>query len=480
MKLYKKYLTPIFASLALVGCTDYVEDINTNPHQLSITDAESKNIFQSAVLANQYFHCTNNLRNTMLWLGQANGIDRQYIPLNDWNNSSASDSDSAWRLVYVNGLPQLRIVQEKAATENNLKSVAVMQILEAHLIGTATSLWGDIPYSAYSIASATNKPTFDKQSDVYKAVQTLLDQAIVNLTKEGAIPASLDIYYGGNTSKWTQLAYSLKARFYLHTKEYANAKSNALKGINTASNDFKAIFGGTTALQNLNPFYEFLEYERNGYMAGDGYAASILNSASPLKRTNAKTDEAARLAYTYSGSLGKEELNVNGLDLGTETARFGSDASMPLITYGEMLLIIAEVDARSSLSSGVTSYNTYRSLLDTGYSIGQGNTGYGMKTFNYDAYVDADFNNGGIENMDNVTPQNALLREIYEERYVYFIGNYEAFTDFRRTNNLAKITLRGAFAGTPQRLLYSQEEINSNPNVPSPLPKATDKTEVNN
>ena len=73
-----------------------------------------------------------------------------------------------------------------------------------------------------------------------------------------------------------------------------------------------------------------------------------------------------------------------------------------------------------------------------------------------------------------------MSREIYEERYIYFIGNYKAFTDFRRTNNLAKITLLWAFVETPQRLSYSQEEINSNPNVPSPLPKVTDKTEVNN
>lgn len=479
MKLYKKYLTSLFAAATLVGCTDYVEDINTNPHQLTSGDAESKNIFQSALLANQYFHTTNNIRNTMLWLSQGNGIDRQYIPLNDWNNNTASDSDSAWRLVYVNGLTQMRIVQEKATAEKNYKSVAAMQIIEAHLMGTATSLWGDIPYSEFSILENGNKPKFDKQSDVYNAIQTLLDQAIVNLTKEGAIPSGLDIYYGGNTAKWTQLAYSLKARFYLHVKDYTNAKTNALRGINTPSNDFKAKFGGTTSGQNFNPFYEFLEYERFGYMAGDGYAASILNSTSTVTRTNAKTDESARLAYNYSGALGKEDLNVAGLDLGSETAKFGSDANLPLITYGEMLLIIAEADARTSLSAGVTSYNAYRALLDTGYSIGQNNTGYDGNTFNYDAYADADFNNGGIENADNVSAQTALLREIYEERYIYFIGNYEAFTDFRRTDNIAKITLRGAFAGTPQRLLYSQEEINSNPNVPSPLPKVTDKTEVN-
>jgi hypothetical protein len=44
---------------------------------------------------------------------------------------------------------------------------------------------------------------------------------------------------------------------------------------------------------------------------------------------------------------------------------------MPLVTYGEMLLIIAEADARTSFASGLTSYNAYRALLNTGYSIGE-------------------------------------------------------------------------------------------------------------
>jgi hypothetical protein len=72
-----------------------------------------KNIFQSALLANQYFQTSNNVRNTMLWLDQGTGIDRQYIPLNNWNNNTSSDSDSAWNLAYVNFLTQARIASEK-------------------------------------------------------------------------------------------------------------------------------------------------------------------------------------------------------------------------------------------------------------------------------------------------------------------------------------------------------------------------------
>jgi hypothetical protein len=36
----------------------------------SVSDAQAKNIFQSALLANQYFQTSNNVRNTMLWLDQ--------------------------------------------------------------------------------------------------------------------------------------------------------------------------------------------------------------------------------------------------------------------------------------------------------------------------------------------------------------------------------------------------------------------------
>jgi hypothetical protein len=147
-----------------------------------------------------------------------------HTDLNDWNNNTSADSDSAWNLLYVNFLTQARIAQNKALEANNFKMLAVSQIVEAHAIGTATSLWGDIPYSEFKILDPSNKPKFDKQSLVYSQLQTLLDEAIANLTKSGAIPTTLDIYYAGNTSRWTQLAYSLKARYFLHTKKYSHGK----------------------------------------------------------------------------------------------------------------------------------------------------------------------------------------------------------------------------------------------------------------
>ena len=43
----------------------------------------------------------------------------------------------------------------------------------------------------------------------------------------------------------------------------------------------------------------------------------------------------------------------------------------------------------------------------------------------------------------------------------------------------AEIQLKPGFSNTPQRLLYPQVEINSNPNTPKPIPSIYIKTPVN-
>ena len=51
----------------------------------------------------------------------------------------------------------------------------------------------------------------------------------------------------------------------------------------------------------------------------------------------------------------------------------------------------------------------------------------------YNPYIQSDFESGGIENLDNLTKEDALLREILEERYITFYGQIEGFNDVRRT-----------------------------------------------
>ena len=481
MKSILKIILVFILIISYTGCSDYVEGINEDPDSLVNSDAE--NLFQGALLANQFFHTSENARDVMLWLNMGQGENRQYVSLNNWNNSNATQFDNSWNFAY-NTLTQCRLIQEKSTLDLNPRLKGVAQVIEAHAMGTATALWGSIPYSQFKVNGSNLSPSYDNQSQVYVKLQTVLDDAIINLsaTSGSGIPADKDIYFEGDESKWILLAHSLKARYYLHSKNYLMAKTEALLGINNPELDFKAQFGNTY-LQNFNPFYSFLVYDRDDYMSGNGYAARLLDPSETVYRGNSKTDESARFGFNYLNNGEYFEpytLNIYGSDYGGTNGKFGSDSPMPLVTYGEMLLIIAEADARIGVEDGLTSYNIYRALIDTGYSIGIDNTGYDGATFNYDAYSIEDFDAGGIENADNITPLNALLREIYEERYVYFIGSYEAFTDFGRSNNIAEIQLKSGYSGSAQRFIYPQVEINSNrANVPIPIPKITEKTPAN-
>ena len=59
----------------------------------------------------------------------------------------------------------------------------------------------------------------------------------------------------------------------------------------------------------------------------------------------------------------------------------------------------------------------------------------------YDAYVEADFVGGGMENSDVLTKDQALLREIIEERYVSGFGTYMPFNDHRRLRGSGETNL---------------------------------------
>ncbi|RYG52836.1 MAG: SusD/RagB family nutrient-binding outer membrane lipoprotein, partial [Chitinophagaceae bacterium] len=52
---------------------------------------------------------------------------------------------------------------------------------------------------------------------MYIQIQSLLDEGIADIGRNtGLTPASDDYIYAGDMTKWRKLAYTLKARYYLH------------------------------------------------------------------------------------------------------------------------------------------------------------------------------------------------------------------------------------------------------------------------
>ena len=71
-------------------------------------------------------------------------------------------------------------------------------MLEALVMAKATALYGDVPYAQAFNETAFPTPVFDKQADVYAALQVTLDNAIANLSAPtGLAFAAQDFIYRG-------------------------------------------------------------------------------------------------------------------------------------------------------------------------------------------------------------------------------------------------------------------------------------------
>lgn len=466
----KKILIIITVVLCGISCTKVYEGMNIDPN--NPVDVNAETLLKGMEVANITVQVSHIQRITGMWMNQYKGVTLLYQSLGEYN-LSAEESNDTWNSVYQGIAKQGSIIREKLP--NNKSYSGISKIIEANALGTATALYGDIPFTE----RANDKfaiPTFDKQVDVYAGLQTLLDEAITEL---GAVPASVvvanDIFFQGRSTTWVRVAWSLKARYYLETREYAKAYAAALQGINATALSWKFNPPGLVSDGDYNLLNTLID-QRGGYLSTTGtYLHDVLlRPGITGNRNNAKTNEDARARY----------YRVGGTSSNAEMGVAAKNAPMPLVTYEETLLILAEAGLRTNgFAEGLTQLNKVRGVLRTNLGLTAAPPTAG--TILYADYVAADFNQGGIENMDNITTDRALLREIVQERYVSLYGTVIPFNDARRlrkSDNDVNVPI--PFTTTtatrhPERIIYSQNEINANPNVPKPIPDIYVKTQVN-
>lgn len=484
-----KYLTYLLlgASLTFASCESFIEGHEIDPNNPA--DADPVNMIQGVMLADVLFHTGDLARISSMWIHQATGVDRQYTSLDNWNEAPAATYDATWSILYSGVVANSRIVQDKTTASKNIKLRGVAKVLEAHALGTATSLWGDIPNTEAANIEEFPNPSYDSQESVYAYVQQTLTSAIADLEDPlGSIPVDKDIFFEGSASNWVLLANSLKARYYVHTSDWANAALYASQGIQAPENDLVAPFGSVYG-GSFNPWYSFNVYDRSGYMNAHGaYAVDLLNPESDNYRGNEKTDESRRLYWNYQDfgwnafGAGIWEPNYfNLFDGWGYQGKFG--AEMPLVTYAEMLLIQAEASLRLNELpvNALETLNTYRAYLNSAAAYHNNPSSIGVaEEYNaaYEPYLLTDFAPDGIADKGKGSLEGNLLHEILEERYIHFIGDFEAFTDIRRTDNYIGIPIK---LGNQivQRFLYPQTEINANRSVPTPMPDYNTPTPVN-
>lgn len=458
-----KYTAFVLLLVGVVGCdsvtNSFTDGYNENPN--NPTSAPADKVFTAGQVGTVVFLESHSARKGSMWAQYFSGEDRQYNSIYSYN-LTASDSDSDWFMAYVRGLTNLRLAREKyqqlTETPQTKVAIAMTKVYEAMLMGQVAALWGDVPFSEASNYEETQTPAYDSQTDVYSRVQTLLDEAITTLESNTSVTGTIDVTtLDGELSKWIKVAYTLKARYLMHTGDTSGALTAAQSGIDAddGSGDVMMPHGPQQA-RNQNLYYAFTVVERSGYLRADrSHARQMLNNGN-----NSKTDETARYEYYYTDDGSGASLNnTDGFAAATE--------SFPLVTYMENQMIIAQVEASQGTATGdqnaVDALNNSRDYLDNKFG-----------TDNYDDLVLTDFQTGGVY-ANTTIPQH-----VRNWTYLGLIGQIEGFNFVRRIDyNVDGLsTVQGS--EFPQRFLYPQDERNTNSeNLPDPVPGLFEPTPVN-
>jgi hypothetical protein len=256
----------IFISLSLitVSCNKNL-DINADPNRP--TDVP-ENLMLSALLSNFSYEVIGGypVRVTALWTKHlAYATDDSHEGNYDL---TTNDVDNLWTYYsYSDVMNNAYILKNKAAANGNPHYSAIAKIILAWNMSIVTDLYGDAPYSeAFRGMELILKPKYDTQEDIYKSIQVLLDESIVEAkaTQNAKVPGDEDFVYGGKMDKWINLAHSLKARFYLRLSNAPgyNAATQAQLALDelakgAISLETQPTFAYFAATGSENPWYQF-------------------------------------------------------------------------------------------------------------------------------------------------------------------------------------------------------------------------------
>jgi len=365
---------------------------------------------------------------TGMWVQYVSGQARQAATQGKNYNLTEADVDNLWNSIYDGCMMNLTIFITKTG-DANPQARGAGKVLLAYTLGSATDVWGDIPYSEAFLGNTNLKPKYDSQQSIYTVINTLLSDGITDLSTDNsanAVPlgsSSNDLIYNGNIPKWIAAAHSLRARYAIHLSnkggvDYSAILADCAAGISSNGNDFQMPFGTTES--NANPIYEF-----------DVQRTDVAQSAT---FTAFAAGDPRLAAFQGTKNFGPFYGSIN--------------SPVPFISYVETRFIEAEAQLRQSSPAQAAANAAYDAAVTAS-----------LAKF---SVTDATW----LTNNTSGVLGNRNIQNIIEAKYVALFMQEEGFTDFRRTGFPVLDPTAGS--AVPSRYPYAtSERLYNSANVPT-------------
>jgi hypothetical protein len=384
--------------ISVAGCKKGTFDINnTNPnspatvppqYSLSAALAGTANLMYSANSPQGY---TTNGNQDILdnWMGywtQSGGYtaSNAYVLYQLTSGTGNGNFD----LAYLN-LENYKLIITTAGTtplQANFRAIAM--IMTSFVYQRLVDLYNNVPYTAALGVNNTFSYKYDKGSDIYKACISKIDSAVAIIKSSSASatsPSNFDVMFGGDMSKWTKFANTLKLKMLMRQTQSANNGSLGDAGVKTALAGYtQADFLGAgedavinpgysnAANNQLNPLYYDVVGNATGqpglnqvYWRANSYAVNF------YKNNGDPRDSAFYMPNTAGGYRGRAYGSTDGTEANSvisAIAGFGRDATgaykgpsqdAPIIAAFESLFLQAEAIQRGYITgSASTTFNS--------------------------------------------------------------------------------------------------------------------------
>ncbi|QNH63375.1 SusD/RagB family nutrient-binding outer membrane lipoprotein [Hymenobacter sediminicola] len=452
MKKYLLFLGLLIGGGALTSCESFL-DVNDNPNNPS--EATPNFLLPSII--------SNGIQTQMFTALRTPYITQNVVSRtvnsggNDQYRFTNAQSTNTFNYSYFQSGGNIPPMIKAAQAEGSVYYVGAGKIMQAMILAHLTDMMGDVPYSEAYQGGSNYKPKYDSQEQLYATINQLLDEGIVEMSKDpsqntrplySTTPSeSGDILYKGDPGKWVRLANSLKARQLQHLTKKASYDPNAVlalvdKGFRNSADDAQLqyqtavsplanttnIFGTTRANFAPATFSSFFIRYING-TTFPGVTDPRFGIMAPTTSTGA-----APGAGTPTGT----NLTPGSTITDFYASWYARDLGYyEVITYHELKFIEAEAAFKAgNKSRALTAYKegirAHMAKIGVGGSFSAPTVTFPAITA---AQINTYLNSAAVAQTEAqlASPNNPNLpRAIMEQKYIAMFLNPESWSDMRR------------------------------------------------
>ena len=218
----KIFLLVLIGSIGcFCSCRKQLEAINDNPNGADPTTTNPNLVLPTVLTATGELYVTEGFGDIagVMQHTQADGHTGAH---NEYDWSGSSDWTAYYAILLNN-----KYVYDRSVTLRYPLQQGITLVIKSMVFGLITDLWGDAPYShaldGEENGEANTFPVYDKQQDIYTGILADLDSANTLLSQPASqynsTVTGVDVFYGGDPTKWRKLANSLALRFYLRISD---------------------------------------------------------------------------------------------------------------------------------------------------------------------------------------------------------------------------------------------------------------------